>query len=120
MLPEPHDGPTCASELLRRVAVALTVPLQLIAPLCGVGLRHRAMQRAAMPDASIDEDRDAMANEGDVGAGPQIGEWLVVESKPKTASMKDQAKMSFGLDIASSDTLHACRIGGGSGVRKRA
>jgi hypothetical protein len=45
------------------------------------------MRWAGVPQRSVDEDRDAMTNEDDVGADFRIRKWLAIDSEAKTSAV---------------------------------
>lgn len=114
MFPEPNDGPASTRELLRHEAIAFAVPSDLLAPPCGVGLRHRAVSWTAVPETSVDEDCYAVPNEHDVGASSRIGERPIVDAEAESSAMKNRAELAFGCRVPSSDPFHARGICGGA------
>jgi hypothetical protein len=87
MLPEPHHPPTSIGEPAVRVGVAGDVACDLSWPVVGVRAeRPSAVFRAAVPEAAVDEDRDALACEHDVRASTQCG--LRVEIDAEAPAMR--------------------------------
>lgn len=74
MLPEPHHGPAGFPEPTCRIHVAFSVPGDFGPPVVRIRLRFDVVLRAAVPEATIDEDRDACAREHDVGSTTPIGD----------------------------------------------
>lgn len=56
VLPDAHDCPSGLGETPVGISIALAIPLDLRAPPLGIRRRPRHVQRAAMPEAAIDED----------------------------------------------------------------
>lgn len=71
MLPDPDNCPAGVGQCLVGAAVASHVRVELLLPPGAVGLWHRAVLWAAMPEASVDEHGDLRPYEDDVGLGPR-------------------------------------------------
>ena len=69
MLPEPHNNPSGALERVGLLAVARGVPRQLRRPVLTIDTRLPTVFGAAMPEAAVDEDGDALSGECNVWAG---------------------------------------------------
>lgn len=59
MFPNSDDRPARLAQPHIRISVALDVGVDLGTPPCGIGFRAGAVDTATMPEASVDEDRDA-------------------------------------------------------------
>ena len=71
MLPDPDNFPTRLGESGRGICVALTHSSQFLVPPRVVGTRDGPVIRAAVPKASVHEDRDTGASEHHVGFASQ-------------------------------------------------
>ena len=67
MLPDAEDTPAEGAEGAGDEAVAGAVGGDLLPPEGGVRLRRRGVQRAAVPEATVDEDGEAVCPEDKVG-----------------------------------------------------
>jgi hypothetical protein len=72
MLPNPDDRPPSLLQALVGVAIPQPVGLDLLAPEVLVRLRPGCVFGAAMPETSVDEDRDARGAEHYVCATTSI------------------------------------------------
>ena len=61
MLPDPNNSPTSLPEALIRFTVPLDVPGDLAFPILAVVFWHSEMPRAAVPEATIDENGETFA-----------------------------------------------------------
>jgi len=68
MLPDSQNHPTCLAEELVIVTVALAVASKLRQPVIAVHGRYTTVDRAGVPETTIDKDGDLRAPEDDVGA----------------------------------------------------
>ena len=66
MFPNPQDAPSGCGEAFVGIEIAPLVRLNLVSPEIGIALGARAMLWATVPKAAVDEDRNAMAREGDI------------------------------------------------------
>ena len=73
VLPHPHDGPARLAQPAIGVCISGLVRLKLLPPPVLVRARHRAVIRAAVPEASVDEDGDPRPAEDEVGPSAQPG-----------------------------------------------
>lgn len=88
MRPKAQHGP--AIRFQRRVVapIARDVGIQFQLPPLAVGLRLRAVEGAAMPEAAVHEDGDAASGEQDVGATPESLDRRCVFAKPEPSSVE--------------------------------
>jgi hypothetical protein len=70
VLPDSDDLPSRISESSIRIAVAALVRVDLLAPPFGVGLRPAGVIGASVPEASVDEDSDALRRKRKVRSAP--------------------------------------------------
>jgi hypothetical protein len=88
VFPEADNHPAEAEHLGVRISISSNVGLDLLSPVCRVRLRSGVVLRAAMPEASVDEDRKLLAREHNVGASAPI-EWKwLVDAEAKTGSVE--------------------------------
>jgi hypothetical protein len=95
VLPDPQDCPARGDESSVICAIALDVSLQLLPPILAVGHRLKSMHRAAMPEAAVDEDRDASPTEHQVGPDTPA-----VEVEPAILSIAKTSRMYRGAQQA--------------------
>lgn len=105
MLPNAYHYPSLLPEFHVGVGIPPTVRLDLISPPVCVLFRPRAVLRTAVPEAPVDEDRDSLAGEGDVGATTEVRQG-VVHAKAETAAVKQRPKRGLGGGIPLSLRLH--------------
>lgn len=75
VLPNSHDQPAGARKCFVSVDVAAPVPIDLGRPIPTVHVvAAAAMDRAAMPEATVDKDRHSGGPEDDVGLASQTQE----------------------------------------------
>jgi hypothetical protein len=87
MLPNPHDFPTGGFERLVIPSIPGYVAFKLGGPIVGVCPRGHPVDRAAMPEAAVDEHGDALGREDDVGPAADTWRPAVLE-KPQAATVK--------------------------------
>jgi hypothetical protein len=71
MLPYSNDHPSCVREPAVGISVASTVGLDLGTPPFSVPRRPRSVLGAAVPEAAIGENHDALTREDDVASSPR-------------------------------------------------
>ena len=100
MFPESQWKPVEFRELRVGVGVTSTVGFDLRSPELGVLLRSNEMEFASVPEASIDEHRDSLACERDVGVAPPVEfEWMI-HSKAEAPGVKCASDSQFGPGVA--------------------
>jgi hypothetical protein len=88
MLPYADDEPAEPCQVIVVTTVALTVPLDLRRPVLRVRLGEDSVTRAAVPEAAVNEDCDAGAQEDDVDPrGASTRSDPEVDAEPKTPEM---------------------------------
>lgn len=60
-----------------------------------------------MPEAAIDVDGDARAAKDDVGASPERGFRLRVDTEAKTQAVQQRTQRDLGRGVATAESLHA-------------
>lgn len=90
MLPKAQYLPARSGQRRVGTTIARNVAFQLRTPVVNVPGRYRGVQRAEVPEASIDEDRHPTAGEHDVGSRLAIG-----ESDEKISSVAQPASEQF-------------------------
>jgi hypothetical protein len=68
MFPDPHHLPSGGLQTLASVLVTPTVGFDLLTPKVGIAFRPGRVDRTAVPETAVDEDRHANPHEGDIGA----------------------------------------------------
>lgn len=107
VLPEAENGPPLRQQTRVGVAIAGRVPLQLGAPPVGVGNRMRRVNGTPVPEASVDEHRDACSRQEDVGASSGQA-WQRTVDPVANPSSKERAPQShLGHGVASGLPSHA-------------
>jgi hypothetical protein len=67
MFPDPHDQPAGILEGPVGLSIPFAIPFDLLLPEGSVRLGLCAMLRTAIPEAAVDEDRQALPRKDDVG-----------------------------------------------------
>lgn len=107
MLPEPHDPPTRIGEPGVRVGVAGDIACDLSWPVVGIRAeRPPAVFRAAVPEAAVDEDRDALASEHDVRASTQFGLRGEINSVAPSMRVQETTHSELGRGVTAAVGLH--------------
>lgn len=89
MFPPPDYLPPSILESLRLKSVARAIALDLRRPIVEVRLWRPVVLPAAMPKASIDEDRETVTREGDVDSDHATGNLdRVVDAIPQTGGVQ--------------------------------
>lgn len=71
VLPSAKNRPSGALEVLISVMIALPILTDFRSPVLLVGPGHRVVLRAPVPEATVDEDRDLVPRENQVGPSVQ-------------------------------------------------
>lgn len=103
MLPGPDDDPSFALQGGIHASVALHVVAKLRDPVAGVALGRHAVFGAAVPEASVDEDRDACPSEDDVGLDAHVAatdEQVLAEPQPPPVQRRSERPLRFGAAAA--------------------
>jgi hypothetical protein len=112
--------PSQFAELLFVGSIASSVTFNFLFPKCAVGLRHaefRAMFMA-VPEASMDEDTDAMSRKNDVRISRQIA---AVKSEAISHRVQQTSDCELGLCVLSPNTRHQlASLLGAKKIQKRA
>jgi len=109
--------PTGRREHTVVASVTFDVGCELLSPPAGVRGGLRAMSRAAVPEAAVNENGDSRAYEDDVGSTPYAGYGRVVDAVAQSALVQLSAKRQLGLRVA--PTVGAHRGAGGRRGRRR-
>ena len=102
MLPDPYDKPPGRSEQAISLSVAVAIASDLREPVRGVRLRHRAVLGAAVPEAAVEEYRDAGPRERDIGTdrpSTRHRNWEV-DAEAKTMTMERGPEPQLGSAVA--------------------
>jgi hypothetical protein len=108
MFPETQDQPAASTQFSRPSEIALAVATDLLHPVDEVRLRHVAVAtfRAAVPEATVDEDGDFGRPEDEVGLAWKVG-FQPVSTHPTRREFAPQAK--FWLRISRANSRHVER-----------
>ena len=94
-------------ELRIRIEVPGGIPGDLLMPEIRIGLEGAgSVPWAAVPEATVDEDRDLVTGEDDVRSTSDCWFWPSVHAIPETPGMKDSTYGEFGSRISWSVRLH--------------
>lgn len=107
MFPDAHWFPASFLQLPVRVAVAFAVPLDLLAPERWVTLRPSAVLGAAVPEATVYEDRNASGPKHDVRLPPKRREWPAVHPIAQPHVVKGVPQRQFNLRVPARLASHA-------------
>src|SRR3954451_1113438 len=66
VLPESEDRPVLNCEARNLLKITLPIAFDLLRPILMVPSRDRRVQRAAVPEAAVDEDGDTLPRENDI------------------------------------------------------
>lgn len=113
VLPNSHDRPAGLGEPAVGVPVTRSGALDLRPPPLGVGNRPRRVLGAAVPEATVDEDRHARAPEDQIGSTTQVRQRLTVYAVTKSASEQFGAEPQLSGSVSPPHLPHARRRFGG-------
>src|ERR1700752_5091482 len=85
MLPDSNNSPSERAQLLRRLSVALLVPLDLVRPEAAIGSGLDPMFGAAVPKTAINEGRYLRGDKDNVRRAWQIAP---MQSEPESLCMQ--------------------------------
>ena len=111
VLPNADDVPAIFLQPYFGAAIALDVGLELGFPPLAVGLRMSGVDRAAMPEASVDEDRDLGWAEDDVSGHPEPANGLPMNPVAQPKPMQFGTKREFRPGVAPTIGPHRRRCG---------
>ena len=103
MLPSPDDQPSVPAEAFLRAAVPGDVRVEFGPPPLGVCLRGHGVIGASVPEAAVDEDRDAGPGQGNVGPAGQCPH---VDAVTKPSPMQFPAEGEFRLGSRRPQSRH--------------
>jgi hypothetical protein len=116
MFPNPNDDPAHSSESLKRLPIASAVPFDLRLPIVAEFVAP-LVEPPAVPEVSIDENRDFEAPKRQVGFARKMSD---VPLRPPTDSLKQQGHLPFKGGVFPFDGLHRpSALFGGKIVRQR-
>lgn len=107
VLPCAKNAPTCGGEPRVRVDIARTIGLDLCPPEFSVCLGPGRMHRAAMPEATVDEDDHARTDEHNVSATPYFSEDAMIDAKAQAALVQERSKRQLRSRVSAATRLHA-------------
>ena len=117
MFPEPEDRPSCGGKPLIGVPIASAVPGDLLFPVVGVGRSLGVVLWAAVPEAAVEEDRDALSGEDHVSSAPKVRKGPGSYPVSKSEGMRGPAQGHFGTGVTAPVGLHASACSGGGSPR---
>ncbi len=109
MFPEPENDPTGILEGLGGLCIPFLVADELRLPVLGVPDRVGAVNRAGMPEATIEVYGDPHSGEDDVGAGRKTWEWRDIHSVPEPAAMEFATYAKLERRVAATVGPHRLR-----------
>lgn len=108
MFPRPDYCPTCLDEPSICIGVAFSVPFDLCRPVLRICDSSRPpVLWAAMPEASIDIDRDLRATEDNVCPAPQASEGRAVNAITETRRVQEPTDRHLRLSVTRPLHLHS-------------
>jgi len=110
--PDSENRPVGRLKRSGHTAIAFDVLIQLRLPVLGVGLWFRAVDRASVPEATIDVNGQASAAEDEIRPSADTGEgnW-VVDAKSHAAAMQLRAQGKLGRGVAPAVATHDAHSG---------
>lgn len=105
MFPESQHPPPCVIETQGCLAIALDIATELGKPIVAVAFWVGRVNRAAVPEASVDVDGDTHTGEDDVGAMP-VAERSKVHAIAESSGMEEPPDGQLGLSVAASISAH--------------
>lgn len=88
------------------LGIALPIREQLPAPQLRVGLREVRVLLAVMPEAAVDEDRDACPGEDEIGTGAGSLADPAVDEEPAAAGVQESTDGEFRSGVAPAEARH--------------
>lgn len=107
VLPGANDDPASGGELAVGVPIAELIGDDLGHPETPIGTRGGPVERAAVPEATIDEHCDPLAGECDVGAATERRYHRSVDAEAETGTVKEPADGELRPGIAPALGFHA-------------
>ncbi len=111
VLPNADDVPAIFPQPYFGAAIALDVGSELGCPPLAVGLRMSGVDRAAVPEASVDEDRDLGGAEDDVSGHVESVNGLPMNPVAQPKPMQFGTKCEFRPAVAPTIGPHRRRCG---------
>lgn len=106
MFPESEHTPAGGPQDFRCFVIALLVGRQLVTPPERVVFGTNPVQFTTVPEAPIDEYRQASAGEGNVDCSPRPTGYGIVDTETMTGRVKSLSKSEFRPGVAPSLSLH--------------
>jgi hypothetical protein len=95
VFPHSDNRPPCCCQGCVCVLITAPVAFELLGPPRRIGLGLLAMLRASVPEAAIDEDRDALPRENDVDSSSMAGQHRQVHPVPQPKGVERLPKSDF-------------------------
>ena len=121
VLPGSEHVPSRGGERMIDGSVSVDVSLKLGLPVAGVHARGVAVDRAGVPEASVDEDSELLSCEHDVWPDRSVGELdRIVLAEAEALGVQQRPDRDLGLGVVLTVGTHAARNfwAGGAGIRK--
>ena len=109
VFPHSDDRPTRLGERCVGRPISSHVRLELLRPPLLVRLREGCVLRATMPETAVDEHRDPLAREGDIGPRSTQSRDTQVDPVAETAAVELPAQSHLGVRIPVSHARHPFR-----------
>jgi hypothetical protein len=106
MLPDSDNKPASLAKTGVCVGIARSIALHLLRPVSSVSLRREVMLRATVPKAAIQEDRNPLPGEHDVGGPPQLLKRWCADTKTEAPSVQLGPERSFRRSVAGASGAH--------------
>ena len=106
MLPNPNGQPPRLCQQPVGVDIAFPIALNLWSPIFGVCARRLGVQRAAVPETSIDEDDDALRWKHDIRSSFGYAARGAVDAVTKAHGVERSTQDEFGLGVPLPIRLH--------------
>jgi hypothetical protein len=107
VFPHSHDFPTCTLQAQVGISITAVVVSEFGTPELCVGLRRGRMQWTTVPEATVHENRNARAPEGDVHLPSHSGHDRTVNAKPQPHAMELGTQSHLGLGVRAPSRLHS-------------
>ena len=110
VLPRANDLPPGSNEGDVYTLISIGIASQLRLPVVTVALRYVAVFWAAVPEASVHEDRDLPPAEHDVGShGDRASMQAVIDAKAGTTRVERGTNGALGARVSAGIARHALR-----------
>jgi hypothetical protein len=105
VLPNSDDGPACGTKALVSVGITRPSRLDLVPPPLCIIPWPTGVLGAAVPEAAVNKDADALPRKADVGASARAWNW-VIDPVSQPGCVKDFPDLALRPRVAPSRSLH--------------